>query len=107
MTLRLCLLALAVLPFAGCQTLPPEKVRARIHATNANVRRYVAREQQEIELRIAVLSAAVEALEARRSASTLRQWIARDKDSLRLGREIVPELDALEAWAEGREPPAP
>lgn len=93
---------LLLVAVAGCQGLPPEKVRAGIRLTNAGVRDYVAHEQPEVEKRIAALRGALEASNDEADKATLRRMIAQEEEYLRLGREIPPTLQELEDWAEGR-----
>ncbi len=87
----------------GCRSLPPDDVRARIRAANADVRAYVTHEQQEIALRLLVLRTAVATPEAEPAADGLRRMIERDERFLRLGGGLVPALQDLEDWAEDRE----
>lgn len=93
---------LLLVAVAGCQGLPPEKVRAGIRLTNAGVRDYVAHEQPEVEKRIAALRAALESSTDEADKATLRRMIAEEEEYFRLGREIPPTLQELEDWAEGR-----
>jgi hypothetical protein len=104
MKLRALLGALALVA-AGCRSLPPEDVRARIQTANADVRAYVTHEQQEIALRLLVLRAAADAPESEPAREALRRMIERDERFLRLGGAIPTALQVLEDWAEGREAP--
>jgi len=95
------LAALALLLAAGCRSLPPDKVRGGIHLLSEGIRDYVAHEQPEIDKRIQALRAALEQSQDEAERAQIERMLATEEEYLRLGQEIPPTLQELEAWADG------